>query len=375
MTGERRERVLIAGDGIAGLESVLALQALAPGRFDITMLTPERHFIYRPIAVRAPFPAVPPARVELAAVARDREFSLVRDVLERIDPAAHEVTTQDGQRIAYDTVILAIGGRAVAAVKGAIPFRGARDAAAVTAALGALGDGPVRVAFIARSIAMWTAPIYELALTTALWAHDRGSAIEVVVVTAEARPLEVFGRDASDRVADLLRFAGVGLRSDTSAEKVAGGCLHTTTGVPLPVDLAIALPHLTGRAVQGLPRDTQEFIPVEDTGRVRGVADVYAVGDTTDRPWKQDSVAAQQADTAAAAIVGGSDPAPPYTPVLRAELRSRRTPLKLRRPPGANGAETFAGRHLASYLGTRGELQNTTGVRGNPVTPAGLSRC
>jgi NADH dehydrogenase FAD-containing subunit len=36
-----RARVLIAGGGVAGLETLLALRALAPDLLDITILTPE----------------------------------------------------------------------------------------------------------------------------------------------------------------------------------------------------------------------------------------------------------------------------------------------------------------------------------------------
>jgi len=45
-----RSRVLIAGGGVAGLETLLALRALAPGRLDITILAPELKFINLSIA-------------------------------------------------------------------------------------------------------------------------------------------------------------------------------------------------------------------------------------------------------------------------------------------------------------------------------------
>ena len=50
-------RVLVAGAGVAGLEAVLALQALAGDRVEIELLAPERHFTYRPLAVAEPFRA------------------------------------------------------------------------------------------------------------------------------------------------------------------------------------------------------------------------------------------------------------------------------------------------------------------------------
>lgn len=48
-----RFRVLIAGGGVAGLEAVLALRDLLGDRVAVTVLTPERDFVYRPMAVGA----------------------------------------------------------------------------------------------------------------------------------------------------------------------------------------------------------------------------------------------------------------------------------------------------------------------------------
>ena len=44
-------RVLIAGGGVAGLETLLALHALAENRVELTVIAPEDEFVYRPLAV------------------------------------------------------------------------------------------------------------------------------------------------------------------------------------------------------------------------------------------------------------------------------------------------------------------------------------
>ena len=48
-------RVLIAGGGVAGLEALLALRDLAGDRVELTLLSPETEFVYRPMAVAEPF--------------------------------------------------------------------------------------------------------------------------------------------------------------------------------------------------------------------------------------------------------------------------------------------------------------------------------
>ena len=46
-----RLRVLVAGGGVAGLEALLALTDMAAARVDITLLSPQEDFVYRPLAV------------------------------------------------------------------------------------------------------------------------------------------------------------------------------------------------------------------------------------------------------------------------------------------------------------------------------------
>ena len=69
MHGTDRMRVLVAGGGVAGVETVLALQALAGERVAIELLAPERHFTHRPLAVAEPFRAERPEKIPLAAIA------------------------------------------------------------------------------------------------------------------------------------------------------------------------------------------------------------------------------------------------------------------------------------------------------------------
>jgi sulfide:quinone oxidoreductase len=55
MSRFRPSHVLIAGAGVAGLEAVLALRALADDRVDITVVAPELNFINESMSVERPF--------------------------------------------------------------------------------------------------------------------------------------------------------------------------------------------------------------------------------------------------------------------------------------------------------------------------------
>jgi NADH dehydrogenase FAD-containing subunit len=56
MTGEPH-RVLIAGGGVAGLDALLALRALAGDRVALTLVSPAPDFVYRPPRSRSRSPS------------------------------------------------------------------------------------------------------------------------------------------------------------------------------------------------------------------------------------------------------------------------------------------------------------------------------
>jgi sulfide:quinone oxidoreductase len=300
-------KAVIVGGGVGGLEAALALKSLAFDHVDVTMVTPERHFTYRPLAVGEPFGVATAWRFELDAIARESNFTLIRDALDHVDPNLSRIVTQDRATIDFDALILAIGARAREAVPGAITFRGPQDAERVSEALRNLPSGePSRIVFAVPGTTTWTLPIYELALLTAAWSENEGLDLEVIVVTTESTPLAVFGPDASDHVSKLLEEAGVILRTESFAEAVEDGKLWLTMEGSIPVDLVITMPRLVGPKVPGITHDDLGFVPVNEYGLVDGFSNIYAIGDMTTWPIKQGGLASQQADVVAGAIAANA---------------------------------------------------------------------
>ena len=366
-------RLVVAGGGVAAVEALLALHELAPDALDINLLTPGRTFQPPPDTVTEATGGPSAPRFDLTAIAEDLGVELVEDALDGVEPRERRAVTSGGKELAYDALLVALGALPGPVLPGAVRFAGARDVATVRSALDALPrDERATIAFVATGGIGWTLPLYDLACLTAARAEADGQEWDVVIVTAEAEPLGVFGHAAARAVAGHLASLGISVRTGSLAESADEGRLWVATGGSIAADAVIALPEPVGPGIPGLPVDGRGFVPVDRFGRVTGVDVVWAAGDVTSRPLKQGGLAVQQADTAATSIAAwaGADVEPqPYEPVLRGLLLTGTDPRYLRRASASTVPSTsalrplwsldakIAGGRLARYLATRPELR------------------
>jgi sulfide:quinone oxidoreductase len=366
-TNDQRLRVLVAGGGVAGLEALLALSDMAADRVEVTLLSPQEDFVYRPLAVAEPFSMGHVHRYPLGQLTTDLGARLVRGTLERVDPEQRVVTTADGEPLGFEALLVAIGGKAEVAVEQALTWWPEGDPDAFGGLLRDLEQGYVRrVAFVVPPEVAWPLPAYELALMTARQVRGMGiDDAELTIVTPEDAPLGIFGRQAAEAVA-----AGVRLLAGAYLQGREGRRLVLQPGArTLEVDSVVALPRATGPRVVGLPADDAGFIPTDEHGRVVGLERVWAAGDGTNFPIKQGGLAAQQADAAASSIaaLAGAGIAPePFRPVLRGVLMTGEDPQFMSSEIAGGGGEgqaatsslwwppvKIAGRYLAPYLAAR----------------------
>ena len=343
-------RVVIAGGGVAGLELLLGLGAMAQERARIQLLSPQRDFVYRASSVGEPFGLGRAHRFDLAGLVEDRGARFVPDAIASVDPDHRLVRTRRGAEIGYDFLVLACGAWAQPAVPGALTFWGSAGSAEFRGLLRELeSGGPRDVVFVVPAGPGWPLPIYELALLTRRHLGARGvSGVGVTVATHEGAPLELFGRQASEIVAGLLAERGIAVCTGCYPVEATDAGLEVVPEGRLPADRVVSLPHLAGRPIAGIPHDAAGFVPVDGHGRVEGLDDVYAAGDLTSFPVKQGGIAAQQADAVAeslAAALGASLDPEPFRPVLRGLLLTGREPEFLR-------AEIDGGRGEASTAST-----------------------
>lgn len=372
-----RAHVVIAGGGFGGVEAMLALRALAPEQVRVSLISSSPSLAYRPAATTESFEDTPSLTYDLQEIAAEMGASLRIDRVEAVAPAAHRVRLASFTHLDYDALVLAVGARASSAVPGALTFRDQHEVHHVRRLMSEVRSGALhRIVFAVPRGCSWPLPLYELALLAAGRIEQLGAPCEVVLVSAEAAPLCVFGPETSRLVAGLLAERGVRFVGESDPQRVDGsGALVLASGETLPADRVLSAPKLRGPRISGLPTDRSGFVQTNALGEVIGLADVHAAGDMTSYPIKQGGLATQQADAIAQHIASecGVELSHSRTRhILRARLVGGERPVYLRTELDEFGQATSAslhgtfdssepgtppekvfGRYLTHYLHTR----------------------
>jgi sulfide:quinone oxidoreductase len=353
--------IVIAGGGVAGLEALLGLHAIAGDRARLTLVAADPDFSYRPLAVAEPFGLGQAHRVALSQFAEETGAELVIDAVVAVDDARREVRLRDGGTRAFEALLLAPGGRAVAGVEGATTWWPGGDPDVYGGLLRDIEEGYTkRLAIVVPPGAVWPLPAYELALMTAGEAREMGQDdVEVTVVTPEHAPLSLFGEAVSDAIAEELGQAGVALQTGVVARGGGGGLVLEPGGDELEVQRVYAVPRIVGAGIEGVATDEEGFILAGDDALVEGCERTWAAGDAVASPVKFGGLATHQARRAAAAIArlaGVADAPDPGEPVLHGRLLIGHRTRRLRGRGDAEGAPLWwpqgkvAGEYLPRWL-------------------------
>lgn len=316
---EAPTRVLIAGGGVAGLEALYGLRALAGERVDLTLIAPENEFVYRPLAVEEPFDVGRVRQVPLTRAAQQAGADFLGTTVTEVDLEDKVVRTSDGSELEYDALLIAVGATALPAIPNAITWDDRADSETMGGLVRDIDEGYSHsLVVVIPPGPAWPLRGYQLALFTALEAHSMSADHRTTLVAPQPSPLELLGQRAVELVSNELQRAGV---IEVSAERVevergqgSTVVLHPS-GQRIEADRILALPVLCGQPIPGIPARDDGFIEVDEHCRVRGADGVWATGDATAFPLKSGGFAAAQADAAAediAATAGAAVEARPF---------------------------------------------------------------
>jgi sulfide:quinone oxidoreductase len=309
-------RVLILGGGVAGLETLTGLRELAGDRVALTLAAPDEEFVYRPVTIAHPYSVRQRRRVALSRAAEDVGATFVAATVDTVDAKGKTVLTSNGERTAYDALVLAVGAEAIPALDHVMTWDDRSDSEMLGGLLRDSEEGYLeRLAVVIPPGPGWPLRGYELALLITQRAYDLSVDIHTTIVQPEPPPLALLGDRAVSGIASELERAGIAVVPAEHISIERGhriGLVLQPSRQRLEVDRALAMPILRGATIDGIPADEYRLIPIDSLCRVAGLERVWAAGDCTAFPVKSGGVAAEQADVIAEdiAAIAGADVEP-----------------------------------------------------------------
>lgn len=357
---EDRPRIVILGGGVAAVEALLAASDFAAGRAEIILVSSDPQFRLPPLAAATPFAAGHAAPVDLADLCAAHGTAFRQGLVAMVDAPRQRLVFQDGDELAYQALIVAVGATPVPGAEAGTQYEpAAPDRVAGIAA--DLEEGWAgSVAIVVPDAPTWPLPPFEFALYLKHAARVAGSDAEVHLCTPDPAPLSWLSESAAEQAAGALAQAGVVLHAGHVPRVVRSGVVEFDGAEPIEVDRILVLPRLVGPAMPGLPYDEHGFIEVRADRTVPGRPMIWAAGDGTTTPIKFGALACHAADAAAAGAldaVGFAGPHVEAHPVLHARLLTPEGSVSLSSdpavpdPPGGwTGGEKIAGRYLRPAL-------------------------
>ncbi|AYF77263.1 oxidoreductase [Nocardia yunnanensis] len=259
-------RIVILGAGYAGLAA--AQEARKADGAHVTVIDPHTEFVDR-VRLHQVAAGQHVRRWELRKTLAAKGIEFVNGRAERIDTETRRVELATGETVAYDSLIYALGSRAdLSMVPGAAEFahtvatsEDVRRIPALTGRVAVVGGG-----------ATGLETVTELA--------ESHPDLEVVLVSSD-EPGGWLIPKAVAHIRKVLDRLGVAVRVAKVAAVTATG-LELVDGDHLDADIVLwttgfTVPEVAARS--GLPVDGRGRVLVDERLQVRGLADVYAVGD------------------------------------------------------------------------------------------------
>jgi nitrite reductase (NADH) large subunit len=275
-----RERLVVIGNGMAGMRAVEELLARAPGRYDITVIGAEPHPNYNRIllsSVLAGDKTVDEIVINPPGWYDEHEVALIAgNPASGIDPVEKMVTLADGRALPYDRLLLATGSKPLAPPipgLGLPGVRAFRDIADVETMIAAAGRHR-RAVVIGGGL---------LGLEAAWGLKRRGMSVAVVhlMPTLMERQLD---RAAGELLQRDLDARGIAFFTDGQTEEILGidraeGVL-LADGREIPADLVVLAIGIRPNIdlARSAKLDVNRGILVGDDMRT-SAPDIYAVGE------------------------------------------------------------------------------------------------
>jgi NADH dehydrogenase FAD-containing subunit len=301
-------------------------------RVELALVSNNDSFVFRPNSIYIPFGAEPASLlVGLHKPLSKRDIDFHHGSVLRVDPDLRRVVLDDGERLAYDKLVIATGADTAAGEVPGLDEHGAtvwtaetildvRDRFERVCERARRGERS-RVVFLVPPNNKCSGPLYEMVLMFETWMRRRHVRDSVITwSTYEDSFIQAFGPRLHDVVGGEFAERGIAGHTGEVVRDVTTDEVRYADGGSRAYDELIAFPpYVSALRYESLPADDRGFIQTDPaTRQVVGHPDIYAPGDAGDFPVKQAFLAFLQADTVAEHIradVSGGEFTASFDPV------------------------------------------------------------
>lgn len=337
-----KPRIVVLGGGFGGLETAYALRSALPDHADITLISNQSSFLFKPSLIYMPFGLdEDKLRVDIAKPALRRGIRFIEANVRDLDPVRKTFSyEQDGTAhtdLLYDYLVVATG---AAMQPGEIPGLSQHahtigtpaDMLRLRAVLEQVRERAKfgRVQKLLLSLpenTLYGNALYEIAFMIDSWLREANvrDRVTLTFITAEKSYLEDFGPQVHEMARSQFDARGIVHHACRSLRSVEENAAYFARTEVHSFDVMIAMPPFVASVpFPALPSDPRGFVDAQlASRRVKKLNDIFGVGDSCDFPVKQAFLALQQADAAAEGIVAdiqGRQPRFVFEPVSKLVL-------------------------------------------------------
>ncbi|MGO1562186.1 NADH dehydrogenase [Actinomycetales bacterium JB111] len=296
-----REHVVIVGGGFAGLS---AARALKDAEVDVTLIDKNLYNTFQPLLYQVATATLNPGDISYflrSARAKQKNLRVVRGEVTGVDAEGHRIELADGRRMRYHRLVLAVGVTAnffgtPGAEEHAFPLYtrsqaiklrdtlfGRLETAAQSSSTGdvrvvVIGAGPTGVE-TAGALAEQRDKDFPV-----IYPDIDRSRMHVTLVDMAPNVLMPFSEGSRDYTASALRERGVDLRLGLGVKEVGPDSVTLEDGTELPSMITVWAAGVTSYrrvGTWGIPQGRGGRIETDEYLRVKGVEDIFAVGDAS----------------------------------------------------------------------------------------------
>ena len=240
-----KPRVLMLGGGFAALETAFLLRMRMRDEVDLTLVSDNDSFVFRPNSIYVPFGADPDSLlVGLHKPLERRDIAFHHGKVAEVDPDGRQVTLSDSTKLGYDKLVIATGAETSAEE---VPGLSEHAATIWTARTmldvrkrfdrvrdRALAGQRQRVLFLVPPNNKCSGPLYEIVLMLETWlrrAHARDH-VDITWSTYERSFIQAFGPRLHDVVTGEFSERGIDGHTEEVVSEVTAGRSATPTAAP-----------------------------------------------------------------------------------------------------------------------------------------------